>query len=67
MTECDLSCKSRNDNKKADSNDNAPSPSLRGVAEAIHKQKELESKIDSLVYKLYNLTNDEITTIDSKT
>ena len=29
--------------------------------------KELESKIDSLVYTLYNLTNDEITTIDSKT
>ncbi|MBR2493912.1 hypothetical protein [Helicobacter sp.] len=29
--------------------------------------KELESKIDSLVYKLYNLTDDEITTIDSKT
>ncbi|WP_269472192.1 hypothetical protein [Helicobacter canis] len=39
---------------------------MRGVAEAIHKQKELESKINSLVYKLYNLTNDEITTIDSK-
>ena len=37
--------------------------SLRGEAEAIHKQKELESKIDSLVYKLYNLTNDEIQTI----
>lgn len=29
--------------------------------------KELESKIDSLVYKLYNLTNDEIAIIDSKT
>ena len=29
--------------------------------------KELESKIDSLVYKLYNLTNDEIGIIDSKT
>ena len=28
---------------------------------------ELESKIDSLVYTLYNLTNDEIETIDSKT
>ena len=41
----------------------ALSPSLRGEAEAIHKQKELESKIDSLVYKLYNLTNDEIQTI----
>ena len=27
----------------------------------------LESKIDSLVYKLYNLTNDEIAIIDSKT
>ena len=27
----------------------------------------LESKIDSLVYKLYNLTNDEIEIIDSKT
>ena len=27
----------------------------------------LESQIDSLVYKLYNLTNDEIETIDSKT
>ena len=41
----------------------ALSPSLRGEAEAIHKQKELESKIDSLVYTLYNLTNDEIQTI----
>ena len=41
----------------------ALSPSLRGEAEAIHKQKELESKIDSLAYKLYNLTNDEIQTI----
>ena len=29
--------------------------------------KELESKIDSLVYKLYNLTNDETAIIDSKT
>ena len=29
--------------------------------------KELESKIDSLVYTLYNLTSNEITTIDSKT
>ena len=29
--------------------------------------QELESKIDSLVYKLYNLSDDEITTIDSKT
>ncbi len=29
--------------------------------------KELESKIDSLVYKLYNLTKDEIAIIDSKT
>lgn len=37
--------------------------SLRAEAEAIHKQKELESKIDSLVYTLYNLTNDEIQTI----
>ena len=27
----------------------------------------LESKLDSLVYKLYNLTNDEIEIIDSKT
>ncbi|AQQ60676.1 hypothetical protein XJ32_05415 [Helicobacter bilis] len=27
----------------------------------------LESKLDSLVYKLYNLTNDEIAIIDSKT
>ena len=32
--------------------------------EAIHKQKELESKIDSLVYTLYNLTDDEIATIE---
>ena len=46
-------------------NDNAPFPSLREseATEAIHKQKELESKIDSLVYKLYNLSNDEIATI----
>ena len=29
--------------------------------------KELESKLDSLVYTLYNLTNDEIAIIDSKT
>ena len=29
--------------------------------------KELESKIDFLVYKLYHLSDDEITTIDSKT
>ena len=29
--------------------------------------KELESKIDSLVYTLYNLTSNVITTIDSKT
>ncbi|WP_334085117.1 MULTISPECIES: TaqI-like C-terminal specificity domain-containing protein [Helicobacter] len=29
--------------------------------------KELESQIDSLVYTLYNLTNDEIEIIDSKT
>ena len=29
--------------------------------------KELESKLDSLVYTLYNLTNDEIEIIDSKT
>ena len=28
---------------------------------------ELEAQIDSLVYKLYNLTNDEIEIIDSKT
>ena len=28
--------------------------------------KELESKIDSLVYKLYNLTNDEIEIIERK-
>ncbi|WP_258552248.1 type II restriction endonuclease [Helicobacter canis] len=28
---------------------------------------ELESKIDSLVYTLYNLTNDEIEIIESKT
>ena len=28
---------------------------------------ELEAQIDSLVYKLYNLTNDEIAIIDSKT
>ena len=40
--------------------------SLQGVAKAIHKQKELESKIDSLVYKLYNLTNDEIEIIKGK-
>ncbi|WP_269472191.1 hypothetical protein [Helicobacter canis] len=26
--------------------------------------QELESKIDSLVYKLYNLSNDEIQTIE---
>ena len=46
-----------------------PQSSLRAdeVGAAIHKQKELESKIDSLVYTLYNLPNDEITTIDSKT
>ena len=77
----DLQSKSRNDNKKADSNDNAPFPSLRGseateaiqpqsslradeIGAAIHKQKELESKIDSLVYKLYNLTNDEIEIVE---
>ena len=28
--------------------------------------KELESRIDSLVYKLYNLTNDEIKIIEGK-
>lgn len=28
--------------------------------------KELESKIDFLVYKLYNLTNDEIKIIEGK-
>ena len=28
--------------------------------------KELESKIDSLVYKLYHLTNDEIKIIEGK-
>lgn len=40
--------------------------SLQGEPEAIHKDtKELESKIDSLVYKLYNLSNDEIATIES--
>ena len=77
----DLPSKSRND-RMLDSSGNALFPSLRGEAKAIqpqsslradevgaaiHKQKELESQIDPLVYKLYNLTNDEITTIDSKT
>ncbi|ETD25637.1 hypothetical protein [Helicobacter canis] len=57
---------SHND-KLLDSSDNALSPSLRGEAKAIHKQKELESKIDSLVYQLYNLSDDEIAIIDSKT
>ena len=44
-----------------------PQSSLRAdeIGTAIHKQKELESKIDSLVYTLYNLTNDEIETIES--
>lgn len=58
----DLQSKSRND-RMLDSSGNALFPSLQGEAEAIHKQKELESKIDSLVYTLYNLTNDEIQTI----
>ena len=46
-----------------------PQSSLRAdeVGAAIHKQKELESTINSLVYTLYNLSDDEITTIDSKT
>ncbi|WP_299326472.1 hypothetical protein [uncultured Helicobacter sp.] len=47
--------------------ENATTPSLRALKKgtAIHKQKELESQIDSLVYKLYNLTNDEIEIIKS--
>ena len=32
----------------------------------IKDTKELESKIDSLVYKLYHLTNDEIKIIEGK-
>lgn len=46
-----------------------PQSSLRAdeIGAAIHKQKELESKIDSLVYTLYNLSYDEIATIESKT
>ena len=32
-----------------------------------HDKEPLQNEIDSLVYKLYNLSDDEITTIDSKT
>ena len=34
-------------------------------ADSSNDTAELESQIDSLVYKLYNLTNDEIATIES--
>ena len=36
-------------------------------SKAQNDTSKLESKLDSLVYKLYNLTNDEIAIIDSKT
>ena len=63
--DCHADKSARND-RNIGFSDNALFPSLRAdeIGAAIHKQKELESTIDSLVYTLYNLTNDEIATIE---
>ena len=51
--------------KKAQ-NDNAQKLQYDKADSTLDTSK-LESKLDSLVYKLYNLTDDEIAIIDSKT
>ena len=62
--DCHAHQAARNDTQKMDSSPNAISSSLRAdeIGAAI---QELESKLDNLVYQLYNLSNDEIELIES--